>query len=130
MSADGHLTALLLGAWITPPRSAIRTEGPDYRIVASFNPDPTLAALLTERLFELGRFSEIQLLAGHPDLVTRCLDRVTCLAAVQVARALFRLGRTDEATGLLRRLDGQMTLLGFGGARRLATAHDEITGAN
>ena len=90
------------------------------------DPDPALAALLVERLFELGRFAEIESFARQGELVTRCTDRVSCLAAVQVARALLRMGAVKEAGALLNRLDGSMAALGFGGSRRLAIAHDEL----
>ena len=90
------------------------------------DPDPTLAALVVERLFELGRLAEIQALARQGDLITRCTDRVSCLAAVQVARALWRMGAVKEAGALLKGLDGSMAALGFGASRRLAIAHDEL----
>jgi hypothetical protein len=108
---------------------AVGPVGPFLELARSHlrsDPDPALAALVVERLFELGRFAEIQAVARQGDLVTRCTDRVSCLAAVQVARALWRMGAVKEAGGLLKRLDGSMSALGFGGSRRLAIAHDEL----
>jgi hypothetical protein len=94
------------------------------------DPDPIVGALLVERLFELGRFADIQRLARQQRGVARCIDRVTCLAAVQVARALARVGAVTEAIGLLRQLDAAMGTFGLAGSRRLAAARAEILRAH
>jgi hypothetical protein len=62
-------------------------------------------------------------------LVTRGDDRVTCLAAIQVARALNRVGANGQARALLRSLDAMVTPFGPAASRRLATAHAEVEDA-
>jgi len=89
--------------------------------------DPVVAALVVERHFELGRFAEIQRLARQQRFVTRCTGRITCLAALQVARALARVGAVKEAAELLREIQTAMGALGLGSSRRLATARTEIS---
>jgi hypothetical protein len=90
------------------------------------DPDPLVAAIAIERSFELGRFTQIQRLARTLPFVTRCDDRVTCLAAIQVARALNRIGANGQARALLRSLDAMVTPFGPAASRRLATAHAEV----
>ena len=91
-------------------------------------PDPQLGATVVERLFEVGRFQEIGQLAGRRPWVTQCIDRTTCVAALQVARAWWRLGRPQPARLLLGKTSVLMNEMGLGGIRRLATAQAELGG--
>jgi hypothetical protein len=88
--------------------------------------DPLLAALLVERLFELGRWTGVVDAAHDFPAVIQCTDRATCLAALQVARALARLGERSEAQALLARVAPAMGAFGLSGTRRLAAARAEI----
>ena len=90
-------------------------------------PDSWVGALMVERLFATGRYGEIGGLVRQYPWLTRCTDRVTCLAGLQVARSWFRTGSRAEARELLRSASARMNQLGLGGLRRLAATRTELT---
>jgi hypothetical protein len=90
------------------------------------DPDPDIAALAVERYFELGEWREVRAVARQVPAIQTCTTRVTCLAALQVARADVRLGASPAALRLLRRIEPKMSDFGLAGARRLKDARQEI----
>src|ERR1041384_325728 len=72
------------------------------------DPDPHVVAAVVERLFETGRFERIEALIKDYPAARSCRDRVTCLAALPVARALLQracdLQRSEEHTSELQSL--------------------------
>jgi len=90
------------------------------------DPDPWIAALLVERLFEQGQFAQIDSLRRSLPVVVGCRDRATCYGALQVARALVRQGQTDDARTLFSSISATMISMGLGNARRLSEARAEV----
>ncbi|MGE0554259.1 MAG: hypothetical protein AB7R55_12595 [Gemmatimonadales bacterium] len=90
------------------------------------DPDPHLAARVIEREFERERFQAVfETASKYPAAVT-CVDRVRCFAALQVARALARLGKLAGARAWLQNVEPAMAALGVLGGRRLEEAKREI----
>ncbi|MFN0181573.1 MAG: hypothetical protein ACKVZ0_22405 [Gemmatimonadales bacterium] len=90
------------------------------------DPDPYLAALVIERSFELGRYPEVFAMAQRVPAAVTCLDRRRCMAALQVARSLMRLGKAPGARAWLQNVEPAMARLGVAGGRRLVEAKGEI----
>jgi hypothetical protein len=90
------------------------------------DPDPYLAALVIERSFELGRYTEVFAMAQRIPAAVTCLDRRRCMAALQVARSLMRLGKAPGARAWLQNVEPAMVRLGVAGGRRLVEAKGEI----
>jgi hypothetical protein len=88
--------------------------------------DGQLAALVVERLFELGRYSEITRLATRWPSLAQCVDRVTCHAAIQVARGWWRDGHRGNASVLLQQVARAMDAMGLGNSGRLTLGRREI----
>jgi hypothetical protein len=105
-----------------PARTFLTMAGERIR----HDPDPTILALMAERLFELGQWQELLSLASTYPALQECRDRTSCLAAMQVARAQIRVGATDQARNLLGRLTPAMSEFGLAGSRRLRLARQEL----
>ena len=90
------------------------------------DPDPHVAAAVVERLFETGRFERIAALIKDYPAARSCRDRVTCLAALQVARAFLRTGARTEAAALLAELEPLLARYGVSASRRLQTLRQEL----
>jgi hypothetical protein len=88
--------------------------------------DPDIAALAVERYFELGEWREVRAVARQVPAIQACTTRVTCFAALLVARADARLGASADALALFRRIEPNMRDFGLAGARRLKDAEREI----
>ena len=114
---------------------ALGAVGPTetFRLVAGehlrLDPDPLIAALLIERLFEAGRYREVLDLSGGHPAVTACTDRQTCLAALQVARSLLRTGDRAGAERLLRSLEPGIPLYGRTAFNRAQALRSELRGS-
>ena len=90
------------------------------------DPDPHVAAAVVERLFETGRFERIVALIKDYPAARSCRDRVTCLAALQVARALLRTGAREQAAVLLAEVEPLLERYGVSASRRLQTLRREL----
>jgi len=88
--------------------------------------DPALAALLIERAFERGNFADVVRYGTEYADAIRCVDRVSCLAALQVVRALDRSGNSPAAREAFDRVETEMVRLNLGTARRLTLTRDEL----
>lgn len=90
------------------------------------DPDPGVAALAVERLFELGRWRDVIEYGERFAELRACAWRVTCEAAIQVARAYAKLGDVAAARALLRELEPGLADYGSSTARRAAVARREL----
>jgi hypothetical protein len=111
---------------------ALGAVGPTPRFVEAAtrhleaDPDPYVAAQLIERLFESGRYREIIEVSNRISAVGACTDRQTCLAALQVARALARTGDRTAARSLLQRIETALPSYGRAAAQRAALLRNEL----
>jgi len=93
------------------------------------DPDPLVAAQVVERLFESGRYAEVVEVSGRHPTIAACTDRPTCLAALQVARALVRTGDGPAAEALIRRLEPLLPVYGRTASLRIQLLKTELRSA-
>jgi hypothetical protein len=90
------------------------------------DPDAHTAAQVLERLFESGRYGEVVETARVHPSAEACDDRQTCMAALQVARALVKQGRRAEARQRLGRIEASLSVYGRSAANRLQLLRAEL----
>lgn len=82
-------------------------DGPFLALAPGFleqHPDPEIRALLVYRLFDLARYAQVVAAGRAPGDSLTCDTRLTCRAAILVARSLIRTGDVAGASRLLDQL--------------------------